>query len=68
MKPQLRAIDPEHEHPRDRARRAVKRFLLDREKKEKGLKAPGVSNQHGDEVKPALLVDEVLKKSFKQIG
>ena len=65
MKAQLRAVNPNYDHPRDRARREVKRFKLDREK---GFKSLQVANQHEEVVKPLLRVDEVLLKSFKQIG
>lgn len=56
-KPNLRAVDPEVEHPRDLARQAVKRFRLDREKQ----KLP-VSNQT-DTGSPSLRVDDILKRS-----
>lgn len=62
MKVQLRAINPERLHARDLARKLVRRWKSDAERD----RLP-VANQHVEEVKPALRVDEVLLKSFKQI-
>ena len=63
-KSSLRAVDNEQEHPRDRARREVKRWRSNAEKE----RLP-ISNQHdNDQVKPVLRVDEILETSFKQIG
>lgn len=59
----LAQLDRALTRPRELAKRAVKKFKLDRE----SLKLP-VSNQHTNEVRPTLSVDEVLLKSFKQIG
>lgn len=56
----LRVIDPEFEHPRDRARREVKRFRLDREKE----KLP-ISNQSTGATN--LFVDEVIARTERTI-
>lgn len=56
-KSNLRAVDSEQEHPRDRARREVKRWRSDAERE----RLP-VSNQQ-DTGAPRLSVDEVLRKS-----
>lgn len=55
--PNLRVIDPNREHPRDAARKAVKRFrtLVEQER------LP-ISNQICTGA-PSLRVDEVLKRS-----
>lgn len=63
MKANLRAVNPERPHARDLARKLVRRWKSDAEKEH----LP-VSNQHEDEVRPVLEVDEVLQRSFKQIG
>lgn len=61
MKPQLRVIDNQHEHPLDYARRKVKEFQLDREKGEKPLP---VSNVHDDKGAKVLDVDRVVNSSL----
>lgn len=63
MKPNLRAVDNERPHARDVARKIIRRWKSDAEKDH----LP-VANQHGEEVRPVLRVDEVLQKSFKQSG
>lgn len=56
-KPNLRAVNPEVEHPRDVAHKAVKRWRSNAEKE----KLP-VSNQF-DSGAPSLRTDEVLKRA-----
>lgn len=57
-KAQLRAVDPEIEHPRDAARKAVRRWRSDADKQ----KLP-VSNVQ-DTGSPSLRVDDVLEKAL----
>lgn len=56
-KSNLRAVDSEVEHPRERARREIQRWRSNAEQE----RLP-VSNQH-DTGAPRLMVDEVLRKS-----
>lgn len=56
-KPNLRAVNPEVEHPRDLAHKAVKRWRSNAEKEKLT-----VSNQH-DSGAPALLVDDILRRA-----
>lgn len=58
MKPQLRAVDPDHEHNLDYARRKVKQWKSDAERGKLHI-----SNQD-DTGAPSLRVDEVLQKSL----
>jgi len=55
-KPRLRVVDSEKPHPRDIARSAVKSALA------KGISQPLV-NQHLEVIRPALRVDDILRKS-----
>lgn len=59
-KPQLRAVNPDIEHPRDRAKRDVKRWRSNAEKQ----KLP-VSNQSTGA--PNLFVDEVLQRTLRDM-
>lgn len=62
----LAQLDRALTNPRELAKDAIQKFRLDRDRdSEKPLP---VANQHEDEVRPTLLVNEVLLKSFKNIG
>jgi hypothetical protein len=64
MPQQLRVVDPERQHPRDLARRAVKEFRLDRYKDpEKPLPISNVI----DTGAPLLIVNEVIKRTEKVV-
>lgn len=60
-KANLRAVETERLHPRDRARQAVKRFRLDRERE----RLP-ISNQI-DSGAPSLRVDDVLRRAEAEL-
>lgn len=60
-KPNLRVIDPNHEHPRDVARRRVKDYRKPKEP---------ITNIHvPEDVRPSkhLVVDEVLERSYPNL-
>lgn len=57
--PNLRVVIPDQLHPRDLARREVKRFMLDREKDDRQT----VCNQHTDQAAKQLWVDDVLERT-----
>lgn len=59
MKPNLRAVDNEIEHPRDLARRRVKEFRSDAEQRQLPT-----TNVHDDKGAPVLDRDEVLRRSY----
>lgn len=60
-KAQLRAVNPEIEHPRDTARKAVKRWRSNAEKEKLA-----VANQI-DSGAPSLRTDEVLEKAYADL-
>lgn len=63
MKPNLRAVNNEHEHNRDYARRKVKEWRSNAERE----RLP-VSNPHDDKGAPVLDIDSTLKWEPKHIG
>lgn len=58
MKPQLRVIDNEHEHPLDYARRKIKKWRSDAESQ----RLPVANQDHSGA--PSLRVDEVIERSL----
>lgn len=58
MKPNLRAVDNDHEHTRDYARRKVKEWRSNAERE----RLP-VSNPHDDKGAPVLMRDDVVRAS-----
>lgn len=61
--PNFRVIDPNRDHPRDLAKRAVKEFRLDRENPDKPL--PIVNATHSGA--PLLSVNEVIKRTQREL-
>lgn len=60
--PNFRVVDNEVEHPRDRARREMKRFRTNAEREKLGI-----CNQHTDREASRLSVDEVLKRGERDM-